>query len=144
MKSLCSQLSFTHGLNRKASRPFTSILITSLDGRTKAHLDGIKGKDYLRWRGVDWWTGGYQCLWEDSDPGAISLKEVDPSLQSASDGPRKRFGKVKPPTKHACDRSAVVYLTADAEDELMELEEGTTYIIGGIVDRNRYKVCCSH
>ncbi|KAG9103223.1 tRNA (guanine(9)-N(1))-methyltransferase [Ceratobasidium sp. 370] len=45
-----------------------------------------------------------------------------------------------PQTRSSCSRESVVYLTADAEDELLELHEGETYIIGGIVDRNRHKV----
>ena len=39
-------------------------------------------------------------------------------------------------------KSSVVYLTADSSDELLELKEGETYIIGGICDKNRYKVSC--
>lgn len=34
----------------------------------------------------------------------------------------------------------VVYLTADSTEELEELSEGKSYVIGGIVDHNRYKV----
>ena len=33
-----------------------------------------------------------------------------------------------------------VYLTADADDILDELDPSNIYIIGGIVDRNRFKV----
>ncbi len=33
-------------------------------------------------------------------------------------------------------------LCADAEVELTELDPGKAYIIGGIVDRNRYKGLC--
>ncbi|CCK72443.1 tRNA (guanine(9)-N(1))-methyltransferase KNAG_0K00750 [Huiozyma naganishii CBS 8797] len=40
------------------------------------------------------------------------------------------------------ERSNLVYLTADTEDELETLEPGTTYIIGGIVDKNRHKELC--
>lgn len=36
----------------------------------------------------------------------------------------------------------VVYLTADAEEELTELRPEKVYIIGGIVDHNRYKNLC--
>ena len=37
-------------------------------------------------------------------------------------------------------RDRVVYLTADSIEVLDELKEGTTYVIGGICDHNRYKV----
>lgn len=39
------------------------------------------------------------------------------------------------------EKDTVVYLTADSPDELSELKSTETYIIGGVVDRNRYKVC---
>lgn len=37
-------------------------------------------------------------------------------------------------------RADLVYLTADAEEELAELKAGDVYVVGGIVDRNRHKV----
>ncbi|KAL8439902.1 hypothetical protein Efla_006521 [Eimeria flavescens] len=38
-----------------------------------------------------------------------------------------------------CAAGQAVYLTADADEELQLLEPDTVYIVGGIVDRNRYK-----
>ncbi|CAE6435930.1 hypothetical protein ACGC1H_000841 [Rhizoctonia solani] len=49
-----------------------------------------------------------------------------------------------PQVRSACPRESVVYLSADAEDEILELKEGETYVIGGIVDRNRYKNLCAN
>lgn len=40
--------------------------------------------------------------------------------------------------------SDLVYLTADATEELSQLDSGKIYIIGGIVDRNRHKVRWLH
>lgn len=108
--SLSSQLAYTYSANKKASCPFEHLLYTSLDGKTLTRLESIGDAGYKRWTGVEWWTESYEKLWDPSDGHT------------------------------AGDRGTIVYLTADSDMELMELKEGETYIIGGIVDHNRYKV----
>jgi len=109
--SLSSQLAYTYSANKKAPCPFEHLLCTSLDGKTLTRLERIGDAGYKRWTGVEWWTEPYEKLWD-------------------------------PPNGHApVDRGTIVYLTADSDVELTELKEGETYIIGGIVDHNRYKVC---
>lgn len=109
--SLSSQLTYTYSANRKAPCPFEQLLYTSLDGKTLNRLESVGDAGYKRWAGVEWWAKSYEKLWDPSDGRA------------------------------PVDRGTIVYLTADSDVELTELKEGETYIVGGIVDRNRYKVC---
>ncbi|GIL92228.1 hypothetical protein Vretimale_18460 [Volvox reticuliferus] len=51
----------------------------------------------------------------------------------------KRYDELFPSPE---DKARLVYLTADAEQELDELDENRVYIIGGIVDHNRHKGLC--
>jgi tRNA (Guanine-1)-methyltransferase len=110
--SLCSQLAYTYSANRKSRTPFHSVLFTSLDGKTRARLDAL-GAQYKRWQYVDFWEAGYDRMWGDQ--------------AGEGDGTQ------------SCTQESVVYLTGDADEELQELKEGETYIIGGICDHNRYK-----
>ncbi|KAJ8588923.1 hypothetical protein M405DRAFT_818892 [Rhizopogon salebrosus TDB-379] len=115
--SLTSQLAYTYSANRRSLTPFASLLFTSLDGRTKERLDAINDAGYKRWTNTQWWEEGYDRIWA-------------PILDSHSgDDSNAR-------------RASVIYLTADSEEELMELKEDEIYVIGGICDHNRYKNLC--
>lgn len=41
-------------------------------------------------------------------------------------------------------KEELVYLTADSEDTLIELDPKKLYIIGGLVDRNRHRNVCAN
>jgi len=115
--SLTSQLTYTYSANRRSSTPFTSLLFTSLNGRTKARLDAINDAGYKRWSNTEWWEEGYDRIWTSKSDSFGGNEDLD------------------------AHRTSVVYLTADSDEELMELKEGEIYVIGGICDHNRYKVC---
>lgn len=116
--SLTSQLTYTYSANRRSSTPFTSVLFTSLNGRTKARLDAINDAGYKRWANTKWWEEGYDRIWTSKSDSCGGDEDLD------------------------AHRASVIYLTADSEEELMELKEGEIYVIGGICDHNRYKNLC--
>ncbi|PIL37540.1 hypothetical protein GSI_01234 [Ganoderma sinense ZZ0214-1] len=149
VKSLTSQLAYTYSANRKAAQQFSSLLFTSLDGRTKERMDGMNNAAYKRWAGAEWWEEGYERLWEgkeDSGEGTVEMKvegEDWKECTEAGGGEGKETlvkRQIRQPSR--AEKSTVVYLTADSEEELSELKEGETYILGGIVDHNRYKNLC--
>ncbi|KAF9266264.1 hypothetical protein L218DRAFT_971618 [Marasmius fiardii PR-910] len=113
VSSLTSQLAYTYSENRNASFPF-SIIYTSLNGRTYDRLEAMSEAAYKRWSQTEWWREGYEKLWTGSD-----TEDARPNV-----------------------KEKVVYLTADSDVELAELNSEEIYIIGGIVDHNRYKNLC--
>ncbi|OBZ70507.1 tRNA (guanine(9)-N1)-methyltransferase [Grifola frondosa] len=156
IKSLTSQLTFTYSANRKAVRPFTSLLFTSLNGRTLTRLEGTNSAAYKRWVDTEWWEEGYERLWEDvkeedrtrhkedgdadaSATGNAAVEWEQTDAQKGSGNSERRRAKRAP---SSAERDTVVYLTADSTEELSDLKEGETYIIGGICDHNRYKNLC--
>jgi tRNA (guanine9-N1)-methyltransferase len=109
-------------VNRKAARPFEHLLFNSFNRRTFKRMESLIEAAYKRWTGTEWWSDGYERLWKG--------KEQETAAADSEDLEQDPL----------VDQSSVVYLTADSTEELTELKEGETYIIGGIVDHNRYKV----
>lgn len=135
INSLCSQLAYTYSANRQASFPF-SLICSSLNGRTRDRLEANSDAAYKRWVNTEWWEEGYERLWSDD------VLSVEPGAESGN-VPGNSYPETSATTDPAQSvKQSIVYLTADSEEELTELRPNETYIIGGIVDRNRYKNLC--
>ncbi|KIP10409.1 hypothetical protein PHLGIDRAFT_115531 [Phlebiopsis gigantea 11061_1 CR5-6] len=137
VKSLTSQLAYTYNAHKKASNPFSSLLFTSLNGRTFTRLESLSDAAYKRWKDTEWWHEGYERLWEGKPSEAVS-ETANKSEVGEEDNVETKLAK----TPQTAAQDSVVYLTADSKDELSELKAGETYIIGGICDHNRYKNLC--
>lgn len=145
--SLAAQLGYLYGLNRTSSHPFREVVFTGagrISGRNLGFIPPEGGANtfpstpstsesslfqdrvgqHMELKGVGMWRrwrriklqeyGGVEALW-------LGHKNQLP----------------------ACDKQDVIYLTADTDDTIETLEPGKTYVIGGIVDRNRYKHLCA-
>ncbi|BGP21187.1 tRNA (guanine-N1-)-methyltransferase [Rhodotorula toruloides] len=155
VKSMASQLAYCYSANRASSHPFP-ILVTSFNGRLREGYD--KRGDFKSWKGIEWWYDGVEKLWE----GVKDTEGVDSAAEAGStpSGPAADAGSAEAPAASSsstplntlgvlsgqpCTRvpqSTVTYLTGDSPNVLTSLVPGHTYILGGIVDRNRYKNLC--
>ena len=120
--------------------PFSSLLFTSLDGRTFTRLESISNAAYKRWVDTDWWSESYERLWEAPESNVEAGEDAGNEEPLQVQGSTRKIEASKQRKPQRAPRETIVYLTADSTEELEELKEDETYIIGGICDHNRYKV----
>ncbi|KAK4704199.1 hypothetical protein P7C70_g2007, partial [Phenoliferia sp. Uapishka_3] len=131
IKSMTSQLGFCYSANRHSNNP-VPLLITSLEGKLKSRLEAAGQGSYKSWREVEWWEEGYQGLWANE----ASVTAVEGAEdKEMNEVPKITVGSMSGRPKSRSNREDVIYLTADSPNVLSTLEEGKTYILGGIVDR---------
>lgn len=135
IKSLGSQVTRCYSDNHKA--PFqTHLAISSFGGHLKERFGGLLAGHYRSWKNVRFLEGDFVQAadqakeWMKGARGgklAGALAKEDDSAQTLHEQ-----GEV----------GEVVYLTSDSPDTLTRLQPYSTYIIGGLVDRNRHKGVC--
>lgn len=135
-KSLGSQVTRCYSDNHKA--PYQAHLaVSSFGGHLKERFDTLLRGDHRSWKGV-------RFLEEDFNEAAKQAKE----WMKAPDGGTLAgaLAHSQPIPQDASSEQAtegeVVYLTSDSPHTISRLIPYSTYIIGGIVDKNRHKGIC--
>ncbi|EEQ88443.1 tRNA m(1)G methyltransferase domain-containing protein [Blastomyces dermatitidis ER-3] len=127
--SLGSQITRSYSDNAKA--PFRGhMFFSSFDKLLKERFDTVLGKQYTRWRAT--------FMQEDY---VVAAEKAKAQMRKPTGGKMMgiftgKDGVVGP------DDGEVIYLSSDSPNTLTELKPYSTYIIGGLVDKNRHKGVC--
>ncbi|KAI4146393.1 MAG: hypothetical protein LQ341_002098 [Variospora aurantia] len=134
-KSLASQITRSYSDNHRA--PFRSCLfVSSFGGYLKERYDTVLSGNHRSWKGIRFLEGDFEEAARQADE---LMKGGDLGAKLA--GAFKQRESTQPAGTYA-ESGEVVYLTSDSPDTLTELKPYSTYIIGGIVDKNRHKGIC--
>ncbi|KAL3430469.1 hypothetical protein BDV09DRAFT_178464 [Aspergillus tetrazonus] len=127
--SLGQQLTRSYSENNKSA--FNGhLIISSFNKKLKERFETVLHKTHEGWKGVRF-TG------EDWLQAAKEASEV---MQGPNGG--KLVGPFEDKADAKPEDGEVVYLTSDSSETLTELKPYSTYIIGGLVDKNRHKGIC--
>jgi tRNA (guanine9-N1)-methyltransferase len=132
IKSLGTQITRCYSDNRHA--PFrTHLAVASFGGRLKERYNTILAQQYKSWQNFRFFEDDFVTVaekakvWMKGENGGQIAGALVTNGESASD--------------HQ-EQGEIVYLSSESDVTLERLKPYSTYIIGGLVDKNRHKGIC--
>ncbi|KAI9045539.1 tRNA (guanine(9)-N(1))-methyltransferase [Aspergillus affinis] len=128
-KSLASQITRSYSDNVRS--PYRAhMIMSSFDKLLKERFETVMRKTHESWKGISF-------IREDFAVGAEQAKGL---MQGPKGG--ELAGVFADKTDAKPEDGEVIYLSSDSPHTLTELKPYSTYIIGGLVDKNRHKGIC--
>ncbi|EPE26042.1 hypothetical protein GLAREA_01954 [Glarea lozoyensis ATCC 20868] len=147
--SLGSQITRCHSDNRK-SMYRSHLCVSSWGGRLRERFEGVLTNNHLGWTGVRFMEDDFEVVGKVLDEvmrgkeGGVlagALAETIDGVQESSER-HSVIENVAPIEQLEDTKPKLVYLSSDSPNTLERLSPNTSYIIGGIVDKNRHKGLC--
>ncbi|WYZ34186.1 hypothetical protein EsH8_I_000462 [Colletotrichum jinshuiense] len=152
--SLASQITRSYSDNR-AARFRAHLYVSSYGGLLKERFETTLGSQHIHWKGVRLVEGDFVAASKDADElmkGPRGGDVIDVLKPTDEAGAARKPAVVRdvldsapnphPEPEPADDLKNIVYLSSDSVNTLDRLEPNTSYVIGGLVDRNREKGLC--
>ena len=134
--SLASQLTRSYSENHRAHLR-SHLVVSSFGGHLKERFETVLSRNHENWKNVRFLEGDFveaaerAKTWMADDLGG----ELAGAFNTNTKG-EEEVGKSEEKS------GEVIYLSSESPNNLAELKPYSTYIIGGLVDRNRLKGIC--
>ncbi|OAA64680.1 tRNA m g methyltransferase domain containing protein [Niveomyces insectorum RCEF 264] len=163
--SLSSQITRVYAANRAAKRK-VRIYVSSWGGKLRTRYETLLANQHKRWNNVFFLEDDFEAAARQAEEAmrgpdggtvvdVLKAKDDEASSKGGDGGETPKAVESTPQAAAAADAPAadapadadnlhpsVVYLTSDSPNTLTRLEPYTSYVIGGIVDKNREKGLC--
>ncbi|KAB5575292.1 guanine-1-methyltransferase-domain-containing protein [Coniochaeta sp. 2T2.1] len=144
--SLSSQIVRSYSMNKMAKYN-AHLFVSSFGGKMRERFENVLAGNHKKWRHAQLIEGDFveaARLAGEVMKGEKGGEVIDVLKPVEKEGQEDAENDAQPKPEmeeEGVDRS-IVYLTSDSPYTLERLEPNTSYVIGGIVDRNREKGLC--
>ncbi|RGP78549.1 tRNA guanine-N 1--methyltransferase [Fusarium longipes] len=145
--SLGSQITRSYSENKNA-RYRTNIYVSNWNGKLAERFHQILDDKHQNWKGIDFVEGDFiKCaeMAREKMKHDQMIESLQQSLTEKSPWVRDEKDPLPLPDPEPEPRpeyNDIVYLSSDSPYTLERLEPNTSYVIGGLVDKNREKGLC--